>query len=227
VSNGGLSQEDIDRLLAGGGEASDTEPQPQTEQQEQDGANLSADLPSVEEPAEDLNIQAQTQPLEEPIIAEEPELSNIPTVQQDQDNAVFSSMEEPAEDLNIQTQTQPMEESMIAEEPGPPHIPTVRQVRFTPFPEVQQTPTTNPIDLILDVNLEVTVELGRARKPISEILQLGPGAVIELDKLAGEPVDVLVNGKLVAHGEVVVIDENFGVRITEILSPADRVRSLS
>ena len=182
MSNGGLSQEDIDRLLAGGGEASDTEPQPQTEQQEQDGANLSADLPSVEEPAEDLNIQAQTQPLEEPIATEEPE---------------------------------------------PPHIPTVRQVRFTPFPEVQQTPTTNPIDLILDVNLEVTVELGRARKPISEILQLGPGAVIELDKLAGEPVDVLVNGKLVAHGEVVVIDENFGVRITEILSPADRVRSLS
>lgn len=82
------------------------------------------------------------------------------------------------------------------------------------------------IDLLMDVNLQVTVELGRTRKQIRDVLALGPGSVVELDKLAGEQVDVLVNGKLIAKGEVVVIDENYGVRITDIISPADRVQSL-
>ena len=82
------------------------------------------------------------------------------------------------------------------------------------------------IGLILDVPLQVTVELGRTKKLIREILELSPGSVLELDKLAGEPVDVLVNGKLLAKGEVVVIDENFGVRITDIVSPIERASSL-
>lgn len=82
------------------------------------------------------------------------------------------------------------------------------------------------IDLLMDVNLQVTVELGRTRRQIRDVLALGPGSVVELDKLAGEQVDVLVNGKLIAKGEVVVIDENYGVRITDIISPADRVQSL-
>ena len=73
------------------------------------------------------------------------------------------------------------------------------------------------IGLIMDVPLEVTVELGRTKKSISEILDFAPGTIIELDKIAGEPVDVLVNGKLVAKGEVVVIEESFGVRVTEII----------
>ena len=73
------------------------------------------------------------------------------------------------------------------------------------------------IDLIMDVPLEVTVELGRTSKSIKEILDFSPGTIIELDKLAGEPVDVLVNGKFVAKGEVVVIEENFGIRVTEII----------
>lgn len=104
-------------------------------------------------------------------------------------------------------------------------------IAFQPavFPELstEQVPKeTRNIDLILDVSLQLTVELGRARKQIREVLNFGPGSVIELDKLAGEAVDVLVNGKLIAKGEVVVIDENFGVRITDIISPADRVSSL-
>ena len=74
------------------------------------------------------------------------------------------------------------------------------------------------IDLIMDVPLEVTVELGRTKKSISEILDFGPGKIIELNKLAGEPIDILVNGKYVAKGEVVVIEESFGVRITEIIN---------
>jgi len=74
--------------------------------------------------------------------------------------------------------------------------------------------------------LKVTVELGRTHKQIKEILELSQGSVIEFDKLAGEPVDILVNNKLIAKGEVVVIDENFGVRVTDIVSPWDRIQKL-
>jgi flagellar motor switch protein FliN/FliY len=79
------------------------------------------------------------------------------------------------------------------------------------------------IGLLMDVYMEMTVELGRTRKLIKEILMMGEGTIIELDKLAGEPVDILVNHKLIAKGEVVVIDENFGVRVTEIISPQERL----
>jgi flagellar motor switch protein FliN/FliY len=83
------------------------------------------------------------------------------------------------------------------------------------------------IGLLMDVFMEMTVELGRTRKLIKEILGMGEGTIIELDKLAGEPVDILVNHKLIAKGEVVVIDENFGVRVTEIVSPAERMNEMS
>ncbi|MDR3247832.1 MAG: flagellar motor switch protein FliN [Treponema sp.] len=83
------------------------------------------------------------------------------------------------------------------------------------------------ISLIMDVYMEMTVELGRTRKLIKEILGMGEGTIIELDKLAGEPVDILVNHKLIAKGEVVVIDENFGVRVTEIVSPQERMIEMS
>jgi len=79
------------------------------------------------------------------------------------------------------------------------------------------------MDIVMDVPLSVTVELGRTNKLVREVLDLSPGSVIELDKLAGEPVDILVNGKYIAKGEVVVIDENFGIRITDIVRPADRI----
>lgn len=82
------------------------------------------------------------------------------------------------------------------------------------------------INLLMDVPLQVTVELGRTKMPIKEVLEISEGSIIELNKLAGEPVDFYVNGKLISKGEVVVIDENFGIRITEILSPAERITSL-
>jgi flagellar motor switch protein FliN/FliY len=85
---------------------------------------------------------------------------------------------------------------------------------------------TGNISLIMDVYMEMTVELGRTRKLIKEILGMGEGTIIELDKLAGEPVDILVNHKLIAKGEVVVIDENFGVRVTEIVSPMERMSEM-
>jgi flagellar motor switch protein FliN/FliY len=78
----------------------------------------------------------------------------------------------------------------------------------------------------LDVPLQVSVELGRTRKAIKEILALTSGSVIELDRMAGEPVDILVNGKVIAKGEVVVIDDSFGVRITDIISPDKRISNL-
>ncbi len=82
------------------------------------------------------------------------------------------------------------------------------------------------LGLLMDIPLKVTVELGRTKKQIKEILELSQGSIIELDKLAGEPVDILVNNKLIAKGEVVVIDENFGVRVTDIVSQWDRVQKL-
>jgi flagellar motor switch protein FliN/FliY len=82
------------------------------------------------------------------------------------------------------------------------------------------------LDLLLDVPLEVSVELGRSRLSIQNLLALGPGSVIELDKLAGDPLDILVNGRLVARGEAVVVNDKFGVRNTDIVSRAERVARL-
>ncbi|MDT8901303.1 flagellar motor switch phosphatase FliY [Anaeroselena agilis] len=103
----------------------------------------------------------------------------------------------------------------------PPNV-VVQPVQFAPLKPTMLPVTDTNIGLILDVPLQVTVELGRTRKLIREILELAPGSVVELDKLAGEPVDILVNGKQIAKGEVVVIDENFGVRVTEIIGQLDR-----
>ena len=114
-------------------------------------------------------------------------------------------------------------------QPVPPEEPkvAVHPVSFPPV-EAAVDPGVEPrkIAFLLDVPLEMTVELGRSEKTIREILALGPGSVVELDKSAGEPVDILVNGRKVARGEVVVIDESFGIRIVEIDSPADRLDSL-
>ncbi|MBG0780055.1 MAG: flagellar motor switch protein FliN [Desulfotignum balticum] len=85
----------------------------------------------------------------------------------------------------------------------------------------------NDIDLILDIPLELTVELGRTKMLVNNLLQLGQGSVIDLDKAAGETLDIRVNGKLVARGEVVVVEEKYGIRVTDIASPLERVKSLS
>lgn len=83
------------------------------------------------------------------------------------------------------------------------------------------------LDFILDVTLQITVEVGRARMTIQDLLQLGQGSVVELEKLAGEPLDIYMNGKHVARGEAVIVNEKFGVRLTDIISPEDRVESLA
>ncbi len=103
---------------------------------------------------------------------------------------------------------------------------TGQPARFSQLQEEGGREKTHNLELILDIDVGVTVELGRSEMAIKEVLELAPGSVIELNKLAGEPVDVLVNGAPVAKGEVVVINEHFGVRITEILGAAARIQNL-
>ena len=123
----------------------------------------------------------------------------------------------PTPDMQQMAGAMPVQPDMMQQQPyAMPNV-NVQPAQFQPFnagvsPLMQQ----ENIDLIMDVPLEVTVELGRTNKSIKEILDFSPGTIIELNKLAGEPVDVLVNGKFVAKGEVVVIEENFGIRIVEI-----------
>jgi len=105
--------------------------------------------------------------------------------------------------------------------------PNVQPVQFANLQPAAMTSEQGNIGLLMDVFMEMTVELGRTRRPIKWILGIGEGTIIELDKLAGEAVDILVNHKLVAKGEGVVIDENFGVRVTEIVSQIDRMNELS
>ncbi|EWG11966.1 flagellar motor switch phosphatase FliY [Cytobacillus firmus] len=123
-----------------------------------------------------------------------------------------------------------------AQQSGPQHFggsyangvqPNVQPAAFSSFEpyHMQETETKN-LDMLLDIPLQVTVELGRTKRSVKEILELSSGSIIELDKLAGEPVDILVNNRLIAQGEVVVIDENFGVRVTDIISQSDRIKKL-
>jgi flagellar motor switch protein FliN/FliY len=114
----------------------------------------------------------------------------------------------------------------VASSPGVP----AQDAHFKDMTETARQPKDNnlkrELDFILDIPLEVSAELGRTRLLINELLQLGQGSVVELNKLAGEPLEVYVNGKLVARGEAVVINEKFGVRLTDIISPIERVKQL-
>ena len=128
---------------------------------------------------------------------------------------------------------QPMQQQPMYQQPpvyqqsfvAPPV--NVQQAQFASFDtaNISQTEARN-LNMLLDIPLQLSVELGRTKRSVKEILDLSGGSIIELDKLAGEPVDILVNNRLIAKGEVVVIDENFGVRITDILSQADRLNNL-
>ena len=96
---------------------------------------------------------------------------------------------------------------------------------FTPKNKLNET--QNDIDFILDIPVQLTVELGRTKIAIKNLLQLAQGSVVELDGMAGEPMDVLVNGCLIAQGEVVVVNDKFGIRLTDIITPAERIRKLN
>ena len=111
-----------------------------------------------------------------------------------------------------------------------PAVGTTSNAAATAFPDFEAGEVgaaAGDINLILDVPVQITVELGRTRIPIKHILRLAQGSVVELDNLAGEPMDVLVNGYLIAQGEVVVVNDKFGIRLTDIATPSERIRRLS
>ena len=106
---------------------------------------------------------------------------------------------------------------------------TVQPVQFASFEDLDQVqgPVNQNLNILLDVKLQLTVELGKTELPIKKVLELTKGSIITLNKAAGEPVELYANGKLIAYGEVVVIEDNFGLRITHITDPARRLNSLS
>lgn len=112
--------------------------------------------------------------------------------------------------------------------PSPTPTPTATPAPgvFQPLVDIGNS-SGNDIDLILDIPVQLSVELGRTRMTLKNILQLGQGSVIELDGLAGEPMDIYVNGYLIAQGEVVVVDDRYGIRLTDIITPADRLNRLN
>ena len=103
----------------------------------------------------------------------------------------------------------------------------VEKATFQEFTSQSASTKHNDIDFILDIPVQLTVELGRTKIPIKNLLQLAQGSVVELDGLAGEPMDVLVNGCLIAQGEVVVVNDKFGIRLTDIITPSERIRKLN
>jgi len=115
-----------------------------------------------------------------------------------------------------------------------PHLKKSNHVEVAPaqFPAFTEGAKTGDVsssnlDLIMDIGLQLSVELGRTKRKIKEILKMTNGSIIELDKVAGEPVDILINGRLLAKGEVIIIDENFGVRVTDIFSPSERIKTFT
>lgn len=105
---------------------------------------------------------------------------------------------------------------------------TVQPIKFASFEDLSQTQgeINKNLEILMDIKLQLTVELGRTELPIKKVLELTRGSIIELEKVAGEPVELYANGKLVAHGEVVVIEDNFGLRITSITEPEDRLKGI-
>lgn len=144
-----------------------------------------------------------------------------PTMQQ---SVQQPATQQPAYDNMQQQYAQPAPQQQMRTQQ--PQV-NVQQAQFASFESPSLNPSeTNNLNMLLDIPLQVTVELGRTKRSVKEILEMSSGSIIELDKLAGEPVDILVNNRHIAKGEVVVIDENFGVRITDIVSQVDRLNNL-
>ncbi len=120
-----------------------------------------------------------------------------------------------------------MAEQAVAEGAAAPAPEPQKAQIFQPIAAGTAQPAANNLDLILDIPVQMTVELGRTKITIRNLLQLAQGSVVELDGLAGEPMDVLVNGCLIAQGEVVVVNDKYGIRLTDIISPAERLRRIN
>ncbi len=198
---------------------------------EADDETVAADGLTEEDDGDDLETQMATE-----VAAEGLEES---ASEDDLETQMATAMETEAENEEGEGDVDDLETQMTAalsgddsdmmdalSDEGPDSSQKVRGVSFPHLTPSDEMSDRSSIDRLMDVDLNLSVELGRKDMQIKEILNLGPGKIIELDKLAGEPVDLLVNGKLLAKGEVVVVDENFGVRITELVDPVDRVKML-
>ena len=133
------------------------------------------------------------------------------------------------QDVGVEAEVGEEEAQEAAAEPAQPKESQGEKAEFQELSEDSSPSRINEdanLDVILDIPVNVSMEIGRTRMAIRNLLQLNQGSVIELDRLAGEPMDVLVNGTLIAHGEVVVVNEKFGVRLTDIISPTERVKRL-
>lgn len=184
------------------------------------------------------SLLGETESIEEPVAATiAPEAPVAPTPVQPQASMQAqpqAPVTPPPAQPVYQQQAAPMQQQMYQEQQQIPMQATrpvqpvnVQQAQFASFdPNVISQSEARNLNMLLDIPLQVTVELGRTKRSVKEILELSSGSIIELDKLAGEPVDILVNSRLIAKGEVVVIDENFGVRITDVLSQAERLNNL-
>ncbi|GED62300.1 flagellar motor switch phosphatase FliY [Lysinibacillus fusiformis] len=176
------------------------------------------------------SLLGETESIEEPVAAtiapEAPPIAAPPVQQQ---APVMPPPAQPVYQQPEATMQQPVyqEPQQFAQPARPAQPVNVQQAQFASFDSnvISQSEARN-LNMLLDIPLQVTVELGRTKRSVKEILELSSGSIIELDKLAGEPVDILVNSRLIAKGEVVVIDENFGVRITDVLSQAERLNNL-
>ena len=167
------------------------------------------DMNSMEEPTqEEIKPQPQMQQPQPPQMQQPP--------QQQQQN----QWQQPQQQYNQQQNMMGMEGQQQFNNVN------VQPAQFSSFETLSNQTMPSNIDMIMDIPLQVTVELGRAKMKIKEILDLGGGSIVELDRLAGEPVDIRVNGKMIAKGEVVVIDESFGVRITDIISKMERINNV-
>ncbi|QGG50411.1 flagellar motor switch phosphatase FliY [Lysinibacillus pakistanensis] len=176
------------------------------------------------------SLLGETQTIEEPVAATiAPEAPVAPQPVQPQAPATPPPAQPAYQQQDAPVQQQPMYQGQqqIPYAARPVQPVNVQQAQFASFDTdvISQSEARN-LNMLLDIPLQVTVELGRTKRSVKEILELSSGSIIELDKLAGEPVDILVNSRLIAKGEVVVIDENFGVRITDVLSQAERLNNL-
>lgn len=218
-------------------ENKDINPPPEDSPSDQpipENANGEVGTVADETPVEDASPDAEVAGVDDPgdvsgASAEEKEMAEMPAEDsggpgepaEDGDSQILS---QESIDAALQDLADSREVGDLAPDLG--DEPIVRQADFQQLSVGAEKKPPPNIDLLMDVELPVSIELGRTRLHVADILSLGHGSVVELDKLVGEPVDLLVNQKCVARGEVVVVDESFGLRITQLISPEERVKNL-
>lgn len=216
-----LSQEELDKLLEEGGEGTDTGETGTDENKPEASAASSSDQPISQDELD--KILGETEAGESSTSSETQDNGNP-----DKDVDWADAFQEAAEGGDAAA-AKAINQGATGDKPddrATAKAPEFAEFNKTTPPTSDEAGAKPNLDFILELPLEVSVELGRSSMQIKDLLKLGQGAVVELNKMAGEPAEIYVNQKLMAKGEVVVVNEKFGVKLTEIISPADRVRSL-